>query len=87
MLVQGTAEKQLLLMLSPCLNNIKKKKKLPWTFLVKLWTFLVKIVELFAEIVDLFSKRAVLQNPLNPPWLRACYVITQVLTVEVGDGD
>ena len=27
MLVQGTAEKQLLLMLSPCLNNIKKKKK------------------------------------------------------------
>ena len=24
---QGTAEKQLLLMLSPCLNNIKKKKK------------------------------------------------------------
>ena len=27
MLVQGTAEKQLLLMLCPCLNNIKKNKK------------------------------------------------------------
>ena len=27
MLVQGTAEKQLLLMLSPCLNNKQKKKK------------------------------------------------------------
>ena len=34
----------------------------------------------FAKIVDLFSKRAVLQNPPNPSWLRACTLVTNNLT-------